>query len=197
MSRDGLMPSRFSKIHPKYKTPSYATIVTGIVVGLPIFFTDETLVLDFTSIGTLFAFVLVCGGVLMLSPQSEEEMADSKGKFRIPYINSKFVFPSLYICSLILIHYLFPTYFVDLFDFSGDKLATNLPLIIFYILCIILSGLSFVKNFSLIPLLGLVSCCYLLTGMTVSNWIWFFGWLLIGLVVYFSFGYKNSKLKSK
>lgn len=194
MSRDGLMPSRFSKIHPKYKTPSYATIVTGIVVGLPIFFTDETLVLDFTSIGTLFAFVLVCGGVLMLSPQSEEEMADSKGKFRIPYINSKFVFPSLYICSLILIHYLFPTYFVDLFDFSGDKLATNLPLIIFYILCIILSGLSFVKNFSLIPLLGLVSCCYLLTGMTVSNWIWFFGWLLIGLVVYFSFGYKNSKL---
>ena len=85
-------------------------------------------------------------------------------------------------------------YFVDLFDFSDAKIATNLPLIIFYILCFVLSGLSFIKNFSLIPLLGLVSCCYLLTGMTVSNWVWFFGWLLIGLVVYFSFGYKNSKL---
>jgi amino acid transporter len=71
MSRDGLMPKKFSEIHPKYKTPGFATIVTGLVVGLPIFFTDENFVLDFTSIGTLFAFVLVCGGVLMLSPQSE------------------------------------------------------------------------------------------------------------------------------
>lgn len=194
MSRDGLMPSKFSTIHPKYKTPSYATVMTGIVVGLPIFFTDENLVLDFTSIGTLFAFVLVCGGVLVLSPQSEEEMAQSKGKFRIPYINSKFVFPSMYVISLILIDYLFPTYFVDLFDFSNGKAATNIPLIIFFILCIILSGLSFMKNYSLIPLLGLTSCCYLLTGMTIQNWLWFSGWLVIGLVIYFSYSYKNSKL---
>ncbi|HKX86809.1 MAG TPA: amino acid permease, partial [Flavobacterium sp.] len=67
MSRDGLMPKKFAEIHPKHKTPGFATIVTGFVVGLPIFFTDENFVLDFTSIGTLFAFVLVCGGVLMLS----------------------------------------------------------------------------------------------------------------------------------
>ena len=86
MSRDGLMPKRFSTIHPKYKTPSFATLITGLVVGIPIFFTDENFVLDFTSIGTLFAFVLVCGGVLILSPQSETEIAEreTKGKFRIP-----------------------------------------------------------------------------------------------------------------
>ena len=66
MSRDGLLPKRYSQIHPKYKTPSYATIVTGLVVGLPIFFTDENFVLDFTSIGTLFAFVLVCAGIWRL-----------------------------------------------------------------------------------------------------------------------------------
>lgn len=66
MSRDGLMPPMFQKIHPKYKTPSFATIVTGLVVGIPILFTDKTFVLDFTSIATLFAFVLVCGGVLLI-----------------------------------------------------------------------------------------------------------------------------------
>ena len=66
MSRDGLLPAVFQKIHPKYKTPSFATIITGLVVGVPILFTDKTFVLDFTSIATLFAFVLVCGGVLFL-----------------------------------------------------------------------------------------------------------------------------------
>ncbi|MGB4845028.1 MAG: amino acid permease, partial [Ferruginibacter sp.] len=66
MSRDGLLPPAFQKIHKKFKTPSFATIVTGLVVGVPILFTDKTFVLDFTSIATLFAFVLVCGGVLFL-----------------------------------------------------------------------------------------------------------------------------------
>lgn len=197
MSRDGLMPKKFATIHPTYKTPSYATVVTGIVVGLPIFFTDENLVLDFTSIGTLFAFVLVCGGVLMLSPQSEEEMAQSKGKFKIPYMNSKFIFPLGFVAAVVLVNYLFPTYFINLLDFSKDKIATNLPLLIFYVVCVIMSVFAFTKNFSLIPLLGLISCCYLLTGMTISNWLWFFGWLVIGLLIYFSYGYKNSKLNRK
>ena len=77
MSRDGLMPKKFSEVHPKYKTPGFATIVTGLVVGVPLFFTNSDFILDFTSIGTLFAFVLVCGGVLML-PKKEKE----KGKER-------------------------------------------------------------------------------------------------------------------
>lgn len=194
MSRDGLMPKKFSEIHPKYKTPSFATIITGLVVGLPIFFTDEKLVLDFTSIGTLFAFVLVCGGVLVLTSKKEESDEPTRGKFRVPYINAKFILPGLYILSLLLINYLFPDYFKNLFDFSDGKIETNLPLIIFYIACIVLSILAFIKNYSLIPLLGLVSCLYLLTGMTASNWAWFFCWLLIGLVIYFLYGYKNSKL---
>ncbi|MEN9929513.1 MAG: putative amino acid permease YhdG [Bacteroidota bacterium] len=199
MSRDGLMPKRFSSIHPKYKTPGFATIVTGIVVGLPIFFTDENFVLDFTSIGTLFAFVLVCGGVLLLSPQSEAEIADgaSKGKFRIPYINSKWIFPTLLVVTTGLVHYLFPTFFQDTFDLQGEAFATNISMLVFFVICIVMAVLSFLKNLSLIPLLGLISCCYLLTGMAVSNWKWFGVWLLIGLVFYFMYGYKNSKLNSK
>jgi APA family basic amino acid/polyamine antiporter len=196
MSRDGLMPKRFSSIHPKYKTPGFATIVTGLVVGIPIFFTDENFVLDFTSIGTLFAFVLVCGGVLMLSPQSESELAEraTKGKFRIPYINSKYIFPLMVILGTVLINIYVPTFFLSVLDFSDGKLATNIPMIVFIIVCILMAILSFIKNLSLIPLLGLVSCCYLLTGMAVSNWMWFGIWLVIGLIFYFIYGYKNSKL---
>jgi amino acid transporter len=190
MSRDGLMPKKLSKIHPKYKTPGFATILTGIVVGVPIFFTDENLILDFTSIGTLFAFVLVCGGVLMLSPQSETEMEERKGKFKIPYINSKFIFPVLFIASSILVNYLFPTYFSDLFK----DVVANIPLLTFFAVCIVISVLAFLKNLSLIPVLGLISCCYLLTGMSTENWTWFGMWLVLGLIFYFSYGKKHSKL---
>ena len=199
MSRDGLMPKKFAEIHPKYKTPSFATIVTGLVVGIPIFFTDENFVLDFTSIGTLFAFVLVCGGVLMLSPQSETELAEraTKGKFRIPYINSKFIFPAIMILAVVLIVNYLPTFFSDIINFSDGKMATNIPMLVFLIVCVVMTFLSFTKNLSLIPLLGLVSCCYLLTGMAVSNWMWFGVWLVIGLVFYFIYGYKNSKLNLK
>jgi amino acid transporter len=59
MSRDGLLPRIFSKIHPKYGTPSFSTILTGCVVALPALFLNLDIVLALTSIGTLFAFVLV------------------------------------------------------------------------------------------------------------------------------------------
>src|SRR6201986_3560989 len=81
MSRDGLLPKKFSKIHPKFKTPSFATIVTGFVVAVPALFLNLTVVTDLTSIGTLFAFVLVCGGVLLL-PHEEAQ----KGRFHLPYV---------------------------------------------------------------------------------------------------------------
>src|SRR5215467_588366 len=90
MSRDGLLPPVFQKIHHKYKTPSFATLVTGLVVGIPVLFTDKTFVLDFTSIATLFAFVLVCGGVLLIPRKPK-----TPGKFTIPYINGRFIFPAI------------------------------------------------------------------------------------------------------
>jgi len=196
MSRDGLLPKQFSNIHPKYKTPSYATIVTGLVVGLPIFFTDENFVLDFTSIGTLFAFALVCGGVLMLSPQSEAELEEraTKGKFRIPYINSKYIFPAMVGLGFGLVWSYVPDFFTTILDFSDGRMATNIPMLVFLLICVVMVFLSFTKNLSLIPLLGLVSCCYLLTGMEVSNWMWFGMWLVVGLLFYFMYGYRNSKL---
>jgi APA family basic amino acid/polyamine antiporter len=203
MSRDGLMPPVFQKIHPKYKTPSFATIVTGLVVGIPILFTDKTFVLDFTSIATLFAFVLVCGGVLLI-PRREKE----PGKFHIPFINGRFIFPLIVVGAIIMAQSLSRTYFADMFnfDFSGnedyasgkisymDAATPNISLIIFWLSAIALAIAAFIKKYSLIPLMGLITCMYLLTGMTKSNWAWFLAWLAIGLIIYFLYGYKKSRL---
>ncbi len=205
MSRDGLMPPVFQKIHPKYKTPSFATIVTGFVVGIPILFTDKTFVLDFTSIATLFAFVLVCGGVLLI-PRKEKQA----GKFHIPFINGQYIFPVIVIGAMLLAYKLSASYFKDMFNFdfssnadytSGkisfmDVATPNITLIIFWCSALLLAAVTFVKKYSLIPLMGLITCMYLLTGMTKNNWAWFLGWLLIGLVIYFLYGYKKSKLAS-
>ena len=203
MSRDGLLPPVFQKIHPKYKTPSFATIITGVVVGLPILFTDKTFVLDFTSIATLSAFVLVCGGVLLI-PRREK----ASGGFNMPYINGQFIFPLIVVGALIGVSFLSKTYFSDIFnfDFTGntdyvsgkksfmDVATPNLSLIIFWLSAIALAIFSFIKKYSLIPLMGLITCMYLLTGMTKANWLWFLAWLAIGLVIYFAYGFKKSKL---
>ncbi len=89
MSRDGLLPKRFSYIHPKFRTPTFATVVTGFFVVVPMLFIPSDLVLDLCSMGTLFAFVLVCAGVLKLQVQPNAP----RGKFRTPYLNAKWIFP--------------------------------------------------------------------------------------------------------
>ncbi|MDP2388581.1 MAG: amino acid permease [Bacteroidota bacterium] len=188
MSRDGLLPKRFSSIHPKYKTPGFSTIITGLVVGIPIFFTDENFVLDFTSIGTLFAFVLVCGGVLTLPRNTDAKV---KGKFKMPYINSKWIIPVVTLATFVLVYLYTPEIF---YEGNVKGAAINYPMIIFFVLWAVVAVLSFIKNYSLIPVLGLLSCCYLLTGMGWKNWMMFSVWLVIGLIVYFLYGYRKSKL---
>ncbi len=206
MSRDGLLPPVFQKIHPKYKTPSFATIITGFVVGVPILFTDKTFVLDFTSIATLFAFVLVCGGVLLIPEKQKTE-----GKFHLPYINGQFIFPAILLLAAVLLSIYGKGYWQNLFNFdfssnadytSGkisfmDAATPQITLVIFWGICILLAIVSFIKKYSLIPLMGLSTCLYLLTGMTKNNWAWFLGWLALGLIVYFLYGYKKSKLATQ
>lgn len=203
MSRDGLLPPVFQKIHSKFKTPSFATIITGLVVGVPILFTDKSFVLDFTSIATLFAFVLVCGGVLLI-PRKEK----TAGRFNLPYINGQFIYPIIIALAGFLFYKYGNGYFSDAmnFDFSGNaeymegkvsfmELATpKISIIVFWVICLLLVILTFIKKYSLIPLMGVTTCLYLLTGMTKSNWAWFLGWLLLGLIIYFLYGYKKSKL---
>ncbi|PAW95256.1 amino acid transporter [Mucilaginibacter sp. MD40] len=183
MSRDGLLPKAFSRIHPKYHTPSFATIITGIVVAVPALFLNLTEVTNLTSIGTLFAFVLVCGGVLLLPRE-----AAVRGKFRLPYINSQFIVPALFIIGV----YFGRHWISGLFE--GEALHHKFPYFLFLLLSLTLSILAFVKKLSLIPVLGLLSCFYLMAELEYESWIRFLSWLVIGLVIYFSYGYKNSVL---
>ncbi len=184
MSRDGLLPKIFSRIHPKYGTPSFSTILTGCVVAIPALFLNLDVVLALTSIGTLFAFVLVCGGVLVLQQQPQR----AESKFRVPHINGQYIYPLLLIGSIVLIAVKVPEHFTQIFSKEG------FPMVLFWVVAIILAVYTFLRRFSLIPVLGLISCFYLMAQESHSNWWRFLIWLGVGLVVYFLYGYKKSNL---
>lgn len=189
MSRDGLLPKIFSRIHPRFGTPSFSTIVTGFAVAIPALFLNLSVVLALTSIGTLFAFVMVCGGVLVLQNRKDPDRPESR--FKVPYVNGKYIVPVLLFGSMIFIGIQVPGYYTDLLK------TETLPMIAFYIVAIIVAIFSYLKNFSLIPVLGMLSCFYLMAQEHHSNWLRFLIWLGAGLVIYFLYGYKNSKLAKK
>jgi len=262
MSRDGLLPKRYSRVHPKFKTPSYATVVTGFVVAIPALFLNLTTVTDLCSIGTLFAFVLVCAGVLVL--QNKPNIP--RGKFRTPYLNSKYIMPAALIAGLVFSftynrqatmsfinndkHINTPSTIVTSLNEAEAKalyehilkadtqnaaagtqdlehilsryqdndekyaemvdslpIADNIkyesgfalfkhkiPMWIFLITLVFLAVWAYRQNLSLIPLLGLICCLYMMAELSVWNWIYFSVWLLIGLGIYFGFSRKHSKL---
>lgn len=188
MSRDGLLPKKFMKIHPKYQTPAFATIVAGVIVAIGALFIESDLVTDLTSIGTLFAFVLVSGGVLLLPPVAKE-----KGKFRLPYFNGKYIIPAL----LALFIYLFRNRIQDAFANITHEGYQEVLFLVFLLVAIILAVLTFLRNYSFIPIMGVLSCLYLLIEIPAISWFWFFVWMAAGLSIYFLYGYRNSKLKPK
>jgi basic amino acid/polyamine antiporter, APA family len=185
MSRDGLLPKIFSRIHPKYGTPSFSTILTGFVVAIPALFLNLGEVLSLTSIGTLFAFVLVCAGVLALQQRKERP----ESKFKVPYINGQFIYPLVLVASIVLIAVKVPSHF------SEDIWTKDTwPMAVFWLIAIGTAVLAFIKKFSLLPILGMVSCLYLMAQETHKVWMRFLIWLAIGLVIYFLYSFKNSKL---
>lgn len=188
MSRDGLLPKQFQKIHPKYQTPSFATIVTGVIVGIGALFIESDLVTDLTSIGTLFAFVLVSGGVLFLPFRPKE-----KGKFNLPYFNGRFIVPFLFIVFL----YVFRARTIAAFtEFSWDA-SEEILYLMFILFATAISILTFLRNFSLIPIMGVLTCTYLMVEIPMVSWKWFVVWMTLGLIIYFLYGYRNSELAKK
>jgi basic amino acid/polyamine antiporter, APA family len=199
MSRDGLLPPIFARIHPKYKTPSFSTILTGLVVGIPALFLNLSVVVDLTSVGTLFAFVLVCGGILKL--QNDPNRMESK--FKTPYVNAKWIIPILFIISLVLFGMYFPGGFSAALRTTNeagtttwDVISSKVPFWLFGIVFFITSILTFLRNYSLIPVLGFLCCSYLLSESGVTNWERFVVWLIIGLLIYFLYGAKKSRLRN-
>ena len=184
MSRDGLLPKRFAKIHSRFQTPSFSTIVTGFIVAIPALFIEAGLMTDLTSIGTLFAFTLVCGGVLLLP---EREKAEEK-RFKLPYINSRWIIPGLYALFI----YGFWDRLVS--SLTNAKNDLEVLFILFTFLASIVTLFSFLRKLSLIPILGMLCCAYLMIEIPARSWIVFFGWMAFGLIFYFSYGYWKSKL---
>jgi len=190
MSRDGLLPKVFSKIHPKYQTPSFSTLLTGVVVAIPALFLNMNVVIDLTSVGTLFAFVIVSGGILKLQLMPNRP----KSSFKVPYINGKYILPILFIVGAAVWRLYYSQSFMAT-DFSTwASIRHIIPYVVFALLWFIVAVLAFLKNLSLIPSLGLLSCSYLLCESGTSNWERFLIWLVAGLVVYFLYGKKKSKL---
>ncbi len=192
MSRDGLLPKRFSKVHPKFKTPAFATIITGLLVAIPALFMNLKEVTDLSSIGTLFAFVLVCGGILKL----DDEKHYVKGQFKVPYYNSKFIVPGLLIAIVAALQYFNPeglSNFLAIHSF--DDFSQRIPMFAFILVATLIGIESFRKNLSLLPVLGLLANFYLMTELGISNWMFFFFWLAGGLIIYFLYGVKHSKLR--
>ena len=185
MSRDGLLPKSFGKVNKKYQTPGFSTIVAGVLVAGLVLVIDDKLMTDLTSIGTLFAFVLVSGGVLLL-PRIERQ----KGKFSIPYINAQYIFPLIYVLTF----YLFQERTFQAVAQFGTEGYQEVLFIIFMVLAAILAVLSFVKKYSLVPVLGVACCMYLMVEIPAKSWLVFFGWMALGLSIYLLYGKNNSRL---
>lgn len=130
MARDGLLPERAARLHPRYKTPWTLTIATGIVVGAGALIADDDATYDLTNIGTLFAFFLVCVGVLVLRVVDPNRPRP----FRVPFV------------------------------------------------------------WGVAPL-GALACLFTMAGLPALAWERFALWLAVGMVVYFAYGFRRSKLR--
>jgi len=129
MSRDRLLPPGVSKVHPTFGTPYITTIITCVIVALVAGVTQIQVVGEMTSIGTLFAFVVVCAAVLAL----RVKRPDAKRPFRVP---------------------LGPVF----------------------------------------PILGILSCSYLMLSLPVLTWMRFLIWLDLGMIIYWFYGRTHSQL---
>jgi APA family basic amino acid/polyamine antiporter len=125
-----LLPQYFARIHPRYRTPHITTIWTGIAVGGVAMVTDIGALADLTNIGTLFAFILVCIGVIVLRRTAPQRARP----FRVPMV-------------------------------------------------------------PFFPILGVFLCFALMLSLPVLTWLRFFGWLVIGLAIYFLYSVRHSRLR--
>jgi APA family basic amino acid/polyamine antiporter len=130
MARDGLLPQYFARLHSRYRTPYITTIWTGAIVGGVAMLTDIGSLADLTNIGTLFAFALVCIGVVILRRTDPNR----RRPFRVPMV-------------------------------------------------------------PLVPLLGVFMCVALMLSLPILTWLRFFGWLALGIAIYFLYSIRHSRLQ--
>jgi basic amino acid/polyamine antiporter, APA family len=155
-----------------------------------------TEVTDLTSIGTLFAFVLVSAGVLIL-------MGRRGGRY-VPYVSARYIVPALYLGVWVyflvfqrddLARYFSFTDVVDGQTVSGwEVFKHEIPMLVYVVAAGVIAVFCFLKRLSLIPVMGVLTCGYLMTELGITNWIRFLLWLLAGLIIYFFYSYRHSNL---
>ena len=129
MSKDGLLPPVFSRLHPKFNTPFQSSLLLGCFIALFAGFVPIAVVGEMTSIGTLLAFVMVCLGVLIMRRTNP----DAPRPFRTPWV-------------------------------------------------------------PVVPILGIVVCLVMMASLPWETWLRLLVWLALGLVIYYGYGRKHSKL---
>jgi len=130
MSQDGLLPRLFARVHPRLQTPHLSQMMIGTIVAIVAAFTPINVLGEMVSIGTLFAFILVCGAVIYLRRSD----SDASRPFRVPGV-------------------------------------------------------------PIVPILGILFCLLLMVGLPLITWIRLVVWLVIGMVIYMSYGRTHSKLR--
>jgi APA family basic amino acid/polyamine antiporter len=191
MSRDGLLPPALGKVHPRFGTPHVATLLTGAVVAIPLFFSSLPTVVDMTSMGTLMAFAMVSAGVAYLHYAPPPNY---NPRFRVPYIPSRWLFPIMVLAGLLWAWSLNPLAIQHLVDFSQGGTLWHYRILLLFVL--IATYLAIRYNLSLLPLLGTLSPLYLIIELGQENWIRLLLWLSAGLVFYFVYGYRYSHLRA-
>jgi APA family basic amino acid/polyamine antiporter len=168
MSRDGLLPRVLSSVHARYRTPHVTTIATGLVVATAAALTPINVVAELCSIGTLFAFIIVCAGVIVL-------------RFTRPDIRRPYSVPGGWAAAA--------------FVYAPLVVAVALaPLPVWARVMIWLVGLLACAALRrhLLPLAGILLCGYLMVSLPLITWLRLLTWLFLGLGIYTTYGYVHS-----
>lgn len=172
MARDGLLPGAFKKVHPRFRTPWLSTLITGIFVATFAAVASIDEMVDLTNIGTLFAFILVCAGIIVL-------------RVRDPHRPRPFRVPSGWRWSLTLWLVLAVIVVFVPLSIAGKIILWTLSAIVF----------ALARNY-IFPVLGILSCLYLIYYLPPTSWLRFATWLNFGFIIYAIYGSMHSRLMS-
>jgi APA family basic amino acid/polyamine antiporter len=173
MARDGLLPPVFYRVHKRFRTPHISTIITGIFVASFAAIASIDEMVDLTNIGTLFAFILVCVGIIVLRVKDPQRARP----FRVPsgwrwtiLLYAVFAFGVMYL------------------PLSSPGKAAIL----------VASAIVFaVSRNYIFPVLGILGCLYLVYYLPSTSWLRFTAWLNLGFVIYVGYGAVNSQLSGR
>jgi APA family basic amino acid/polyamine antiporter len=170
MARDGLLPKAFSKVHKRFRTPYVATILTGVFVASFAAVASIDEMVDLTNIGTLFAFLLVCAGIIVLRKKDP----DRPRPFHVP---SGWLWSGILLAVVAVALYFIPG-------------ALTIKIIVFALMAI---AFAFFRNY-LFPTLGILSCLYLIYYLPPTSWLRFAAWLNFGFLIYVAYGAIHSRM---